>query len=276
MLIEEMQSRIQEVNSTDKDYSVEYRNKLQKIDDWLQENTRFDIQRSADVCEIEGTSTLEWDDDEMDNGKPFLFTPIKSEEQKKQLIEVLEECGNLDDDWPFDFWVNKAKDTKHIICEVRREGDNFPGGFIVFKPSIEVDSVEDIIDIRDAGIIEDSNLEIILSLDIDSVYVTPSKRGKGYGDALRWAVTSTFVGCLYDIPDLPDESRKIIKNIPLKIDLNGSAYSIEGEKFSKNVHSHLEMCVEVVSDCYSHVFNSIEIENYFDYDFYYEPPTKTA
>jgi hypothetical protein len=172
-------------------------------------------------------------DDEKRNEADFLFRQVKGGQEVADLTNTLKAQTGPKDRWPFDVWLDRANDKGWTIIEVRREGEDLPAGFTVIGTDLR----------RKDRIVADGPSTVVLNVDLNSVYVTPSKRGGGYSQALSWAIGKQVEHIVRTLARSPATSCHLGDQV--KILIEGEAHSEGGPKFlggtveriEANVHS---------------------------------------
>lgn len=163
--------------------------------------------------------------EEREDRAGYAFSQVEGRQQIDRLKGELSELPGSKDRWPFDVWLDLAGDREATIIEVKQEGNLIPAGFAVIKMDLELESNQN---------------TVLIRLDLNSVYVTPSERGKGHSQALCWAVGMQVNRILSTLAQVPEESRGFLKDHKIEIFITGEAHSEGGARFLTNVVEQIE------------------------------------
>ena len=167
-----------------------------------------------------------------DDEEGFSFRQIEGRQQIAHLTHELSKLPRENDRWPFDIWLDRAGDHASTIIEVRREGETTPAGFAIIDADLELESDQQI---------------ILLRLDLDSIYVTPSKRGQGHSQALSWAIGVHVDQIMSALDKVPEESRAFLKDHKIEIFISGEAHSEGGARFLAEAVQQIESNMDFIA-----------------------------
>lgn len=175
--------------------------------------------------------------DDREDEAGFLFRQVSSRQEVAALAEIFKAQSGPKERWPFDIWLDRAFDHRSTIIEVKREGDDAPAGFAVIGTKLEVEDKTD----------ADAQSTIVLRVDLNSVYVTPGKRGEGHAQALSWAIGKQVDRILYALAQAPASSRQSLKQHKVEIFIEGEAHSEGGANFLAGTVEQIESNMDFIN-----------------------------
>lgn len=150
----------------------------------------------------------------------FIFRQVKGGQEIANLTNTLRAQPGQKDRWPFDVWLDQANDKSWTVIEVRREDEDVPAGFAVIVTNLRLEN----------RTVTNGQPTVVLSLDLKSVYVVPSKRGEGHCQALSWAIGKQVDSILRALAHPPTLSCQL-DGARVEILIEGEAHSESGAKF---------------------------------------------
>lgn len=194
---------------------------------------------------------------ERDDDRPFLFRQIIDDDDVNQLIEALRNTSAVTDNWNGENWLSLSLEDEDRIIVVKREGDVLPAGFaainIFFHTQME-------------GLL-DHIPTIHLSVNLEAVYIRPDERGKGYSQALSWAIAEHVTDILHSLAELPQARRESFEHLTTEVFVNGAAHSEGGARFLSRTFERIERNLELFTTR-SHWFKGIELTDNIDFRHY--------
>lgn len=279
-IFEDMKSRVTDglnanvSKATDDDVSS-LQKRIWDINEWLCDLGTPVLDKKVLVEEVAFGSSANWDEDEVDNGRPFHFHVIQSKEEATELAIVMSGAAGLDEKWPVKSWIAKAFDrtsNDRFVISVRRDGDLEAAGFIVLESEFYFDS-DDLDDLgnKEEPTFENADKKIQFSLGVESVYVSPAKRGLGFGSALRWATTSHVFYVLDRLSDLSPDRIEEMGTPPIDFFFHGDAYSARGAMVGRSIREMAQVQCDIFVDDPDKWITRIDFcDGFDDVDFPYD------
>lgn len=169
--------------------------------------------------------------------RDFLFEKIGSPDAANKAIETFDGAADPDERWKYRDWLTEAVEKGMTVIAVRRKGDDEVAGFSIFFTALEVADYKSI----------ESDPRIVLGVDLEAVYLSPSYRGRGYSEALSWA-TAKHVESITDLLNgMTADEREPVEGLELEIFVRGEAHSRGGSRFLAKVVEEINCNVEM--DC---------------------------
>lgn len=169
------------------------------------------------------------------NTRDFLFTSIKTKVELLALETHLKKYAKIEPEWPFSEWLRGTHEDGYIIIAVRLEGEPKPAGFATVRTNLAIEIPDE----------ENSaRATTYLSLSLDTVYVAPAHREKGYSQALSWAAAQLANDITYALAEWPDPDRRHLEKYPVEIFISGEAHSPGGARYLSRTVDYIETNTE--------------------------------
>lgn len=166
----------------------------------------------------------------------FIFRQVKGGQEIANLTNTLRAQLGQKDRWPFDVWLDRANDKSWTVIEVRREDEDVPAGFAVIVTDLRLEN----------RTVTNRQSTVVLSLDLNSVYVVPSKRGEGHSQALSWAIGKQVDHILQALAQSPASNYQL--DVPqVEILIEGEAHSESGAKFLTGTFERIECNINLMN-----------------------------
>lgn len=217
------------------------------------------------VIPAEVESELIFPGEARDDERPYRFKEIKSPNDMAELAALLSEAADIEEPWNYEGWLNVEADGAVKIVAVQRVGEDKPAGFVVFSGLFDL-HVFNGDEIERATTIDDVEASFYLTVSVDSVYISPGERGKGFSQALSWMVGNHADEMLRFLEgNLPEEYQQQIKLREVTVLVEGEAHSPGGARFLSRAVEELEAGVEFLGFGEQSWFPIVQVSNGIDF-----------
>lgn len=238
--------------------------RVSRIQSWLAAVSMVKIDQTASLIEIWEGSSYDWSAHEPETFPGFHFKTITSQSEKTALAKELStRSQGGDENYPWQKWISKGpvNEPHHLLVAVYPADDPRPAGFAIWHSTLFLDNLK-----QDATSFRDQDPDLLLQLDLESIYVTPELRGMGYASALRWAFVEHTKSVLDIVADLPMSRVKNMGNPSMRVFYSGEAHSVGGALVARSISDGIETALEDISATNPAWFGDVQMEDDFDYD----------
>ncbi len=187
--------------------------------------------------------------------RDFILKVLEKDREVKSFEEILKAADVDHPIWDQCNWLLSAHNRSSTILAIKRDRDNDFAGFATFEVNLTLEN--------HADEEEEPDPTLYLNVWLDTVYMLPSKRGRGFSEALSYAISEYVDDIAHAVVEWEDPARKYLERYPLTVAISGEAHTAGGARYLtrtvENIRSRIQ-CFE--SDSSWEVIPGVE--NYCD------------